>query len=95
MMDTKRIVLLSVLLLMLAVAAMADQAYDYCKSGIEKGDKGNILGALSDFDQAVRLRPDYASAYYNRGLVKKMTGDTDGAIVDLTKAVQLNPADAV
>ncbi len=93
MMGARMLLLLGVFSLMLAGAALADKALDYYQSGIRKYDKGNILGALADFDKAIEMRPNYANAYYGRGVVKKATGDLDGAITDLTKAIQIRPSD--
>jgi tetratricopeptide (TPR) repeat protein len=31
-------------------------------------DKGDLDGALRDFNEAIRLKPDFAEAFYNRGV---------------------------
>lgn len=38
--------------------------------------------ALSDFNQAIRLKPDFKDAYNNRGFAKDMLGDAAGAATD-------------
>ena len=51
-------------------------------------------GAIADYNQAIKLKPDYAEVYYNRGLAKFQSGDNQGAIADFNQAIKLNPDDA-
>ena len=48
-------------------------------------------GAIEDYTQAIRLKPDLAEAYYNRGLAKSDLGDKQGAIADFNEAIRLKP----
>jgi tetratricopeptide (TPR) repeat protein len=57
---------------------------------VEK-DKGDLDGALADFNKAIELNARLAYAYNNRGLVKETKGDLVGALADLTKALELKP----
>ncbi len=57
--------------------------------GILKGKLMNIPGAVSDFSQAITLKPDYAEAYYNRGVAYYQGGQQQQACSDWTKASQL------
>jgi predicted aspartyl protease len=53
--------------------------------------KGDIAGALADFDEAIRrASTDDASVYLNRAGVRQLNSDLDGAIADLSKAIQIN-----
>jgi regulator of sirC expression with transglutaminase-like and TPR domain len=52
-------------------------------------------GAISDFDQAIRLSPKDADAYTNRGAAHIATGDYNRAISDLDQAIRLDPKYAV
>ena len=58
-----------------------------CARGIvrrrdEDEAKGDLEGALQDYDQAIRLKPDHAGAFYNRGLSRLFKGDLEGALQD-------------
>ncbi len=45
--------------------------------------------ALTDFNKALKLKPDFANAYCNRGIVYGKKGDQDKAINDFTNAIRL------
>ena len=67
----------------------------YANRGVEFIHKKNIDDALSDFNQAIKLKPDYAMAYNNRGYAYSAKGDFDRAKADYYKALSLNPSDKV
>ncbi len=46
-------------------------------------------GALQDYNEAIRLKPDYADAFYNRGLARSAKGDAEGALQDHNEAIRL------
>ena len=48
-------------------------------------------GQISDYSEAIRLKPDYAEAYYNRGNAYRDKGDNDHAIADYNEAIRLKP----
>ena len=52
--------------------------------------KGDLDGALADFNRAIELKPAFAVAYSNRSLVKEAKGDLTGALDDADMAVALN-----
>ena len=66
-------------------------AGDYFRSGRAKSDKGDFDGAIADYNEAIRLKPDYAIAWNNRGFVKRRKDDLDGAIADYNEAIRLRP----
>jgi hypothetical protein len=49
-------------------------------------------GAIADFTEAIRRKPDHATAYRSRGLAKRAKNNMDGAKADLAKARQLEEA---
>lgn len=57
--------------------------------GIIKGKSGNIRSAISDFEQAIQIKPDYAEAYYNRGVALYQISDKTAACNDWERAVSL------
>ena len=59
--------------------------------GLAKYNAGDKQGAIADYTEAIRLKPDYAYAYNNRGIAKSDLGDYQGAIADYTEAIRLKP----
>src|SRR5713101_5235801 len=55
---------------------------------------GDNKGAVSDFDQAVQIKPDYAAAYLKRGNARYRLGDQQGGLADYSRAISLAPDDA-
>ena len=62
--------------------------------GNAKLDRGDFNGAIADYDETIRLKPDSASAWNNRGVAKGNTGNHDDAIADYDEAIRLKPDDA-
>ena len=48
--------------------------------GLAKADLEDKQGAMADYSEAIRLKPDFAIAYNDRGNVKSDLGDKQGAI---------------
>ena len=65
------------------------KAGDYYVCGANKYDRGDYEGAITDYTQAIQLKPDYATVYNNRGITKYYLGDKQGAITDCKQAAQL------
>ena len=67
-------------------------AYDaeaFINRGYARWSKGDVEGALQDYNEAIRLKPDYASAFYNRNLARGAKGDAKGALQDYNEAIRL------
>jgi tetratricopeptide (TPR) repeat protein len=62
--------------------ATSKDATKYMNLAGQKYSQGDIDGAISDYDQALRLDPDFARAYNGRGLAKYDEGSLDAAIAD-------------
>jgi tetratricopeptide (TPR) repeat protein len=52
---------------------------------------GRLAGALADYDEAIRLKPDFAAAYDSRGNVHRERGELDKAILDYNMALKIKP----
>src|SRR2546422_6726219 len=70
-------------------------AKKYVKQGIERFGKGDIAGAIVEYDRALTIDPKLAEAYLNRGKAKRAGGDLDGAINDYDIASDLDPQLAI
>lgn len=66
-------------------------ATNWFNSGKNKIELEDLQGAIADFTEAIKLKPDFALAYYARGTVKNVLEDYRGAIDDQTKSISLNP----
>jgi tetratricopeptide (TPR) repeat protein len=60
-------------------------------AGRAKEAKGDLDGALADFNRALTLDPKNSDAYFNRGLLKDNKGDVNGALADLNLAIEFDP----
>ena len=72
----------------------SQSAASYYSDGEAKFSSGDYVGAIADYDAAIRLSPDYVDAYISRGIAKYFLGDYFAAIVDYNAAVRLNPNEA-
>jgi len=76
-----------------------DYAYVYINCGNTKSNLGDKQGAIADYNEAIRLKPNFADPfrlnpnfadpYYNRGLIKKERGEKQEALADFRKASEL------
>ena len=66
-------------------------AETYNFRGSVKFKQGDYVGAISDYAEAIQLKPDYAEAYNNRGLAKHELGEHAAALADYETAIQLKP----
>ena len=75
-----------------AIASMhAVSAEEYLRRGAAYYSRGNFEVAISDFNRAIKIKPDYAEAYLNRGLAEINKEDAKKAFADYDMAIQLNP----
>jgi len=83
-----------ILCIFTAYRADSSSVQNYFNDGRSKAESGDYLGAISDFDEALKLNPTLQNVYYNRGLAKESLGDKKGAILDFSRAIELNENDA-
>jgi len=66
------------------------KALAYYNRGLNKRYLNNLKGAISDYSESIRLRPDYYKAYNNRGYAKLLLEDYSGAILDFDIVIKLD-----
>jgi tetratricopeptide (TPR) repeat protein len=71
------------------VTKVPQTAEDYFERAY-KLDDSNRQGAIEDYTQAIKLKPDFSEAYNNRGLRREESEDYKGAIKDYTEAIRIN-----
>ncbi|AFZ16575.1 tetratricopeptide repeat protein [Allocoleopsis franciscana] len=67
-----------------------DKPNAYFRRGAIRSCAGDYQGALGDFTETIRLKPN-ANNYYNRGVTHYQMGNYQEAIADLTQTLQLKP----
>jgi tetratricopeptide (TPR) repeat protein len=90
----KRLILLAIPTLLILTATVSaqprDSARKHVRRGIERFGKNDIVGAINEYDQAIRIDPKLAEAYFNRGKAKRAGGDLDGAIADYETMAEID-----
>ncbi len=64
-------------------------AHLYYNRGNVYALRNDLVHAMEDYKQAIKLDDRFAAAYYNCGIAKIKTGDVNAGIVDLGKAGEL------
>lgn len=59
--------------------------------GNARKDIGDFEGAIADYNEAIKIKPDHTKAYNNRGIAKKNLGRVKEAIRDYDKSIALKP----
>ena len=63
---------------------------EYYFRGNEKYDSEDYEGAIEDFSESIKLKPD-ANTYLNRGMSKVKIDDSSGAKSDFIRSIEINP----
>ena len=63
----------------------------YLRRGTERFERGDFDGAIADFSEYTRLRPDDAAGWYKRGNAWSYKRNYDKAIADYTEVIRINP----
>jgi tetratricopeptide (TPR) repeat protein len=90
----KAFTLTLVLLLAAATTAPAQTprtAKDYVKRAAARYLKGDLDGAIEDYDKALDSEPRAAEVYVKRGGARRAKGDLNGAIDDFNQAYDIDP----
>lgn len=64
------------------------KAEAYFNRGLNKRYINDFKGAIADYTEAIKLRPDYYKAYNNRGFAKLQIDDYASAITDFTMTIK-------
>ncbi len=82
--------LMTFILLTVIISSCGQTALEYFDNGIEKQNKQNFKGALSDYSKAIELEEAFIEAYYNRALVYLNLEKHKEAMSDLDKVIEIN-----
>lgn len=66
-------------------------AQQYFDRAMEKRKKYDLFGAIEDFTEAIRLKPDFAQAYAFRGFDYSVLRKLDNAIHDYSEVIRIDP----
>ncbi|MEG5063843.1 tetratricopeptide repeat-containing serine protease family protein [Microcoleus sp. B3-A4] len=67
-----------------------NDAKTYYVRGLTRFDKGDLPGAVADFNQAIQTQSDYAEAYFYRALAYSDLKQMPQSIADYSRAIALN-----
>jgi tetratricopeptide (TPR) repeat protein len=73
------------------LASVGHHARVHYDLGLALGQTGRIQEAISEFEQALRIRPDYVQAHANMGIVLAQAGRIQEAISEFEQALRLQP----
>jgi protein O-mannosyl-transferase len=68
-----------------------DNYVAYLNRGTVRQYEGDVVGAFSDYTEAIRRNPDYFHAWYSRATERLTLGDDAGAIADYTATLRIDP----
>ena len=66
-------------------------AIAYTSRGLARYRKGDVDGAIADYELAIQINPGLAEAHLNRGSARYDKGDRDGALADWNRALRIDP----
>ena len=68
-----------------------DAAAAFYNRGMAYRSQGKLDRAISDYDEALRLKPVFADAWNERGVAHRQKGDYARAVADFDEAIRLKP----
>lgn len=66
-----------------------ESASKFFESGVKKEKEKNYLGAIADYQEAVKLNPDFDEAYRNLGDLQYGLGDKKSAIINFKELAKI------
>jgi protein O-mannosyl-transferase len=73
------------------IACTTDNEMAHYNLGFALDQKGNVDGAIAQYEEALQIRPAYGAAHNNLGLALLGRGKVDEAIPHFQRALQLGP----
>jgi tetratricopeptide (TPR) repeat protein len=70
-------------------------ADDYFARASRRYSDGDYKGAITDYNEVIRLDPTNALAFSNRGMAREYAKDPQGALSDYNQAIRLDPNSAL
>jgi tetratricopeptide (TPR) repeat protein len=70
-----------------------EEAIIWLNRGTEKYMTGDMVGAIADYDQALKIKPDYHYAWNGRGNSLDNLGQYEAAIASYDQALKIKPDD--
>ena len=83
----------SAIVMLTKILTEENNAEAYYYRGWDYSKKGQHDQAITDYSQAIKLKPDFVYAYAARGISYKANGQIDPAIADYSQAIRLKPND--
>ena len=71
--------------------SLGEVASAYFYRGNILKDRGDLTGAIADYDQGIFMAPAEPRLFVNRGALRLRIGQIDRAIADLDEAIRLDP----
>jgi len=62
----------------------------YTNRGVVRYEKGDVDGAIDDFNNAIEINPGLAAPYSNRGTARRLKGDLRGALADFDRSLTID-----
>jgi len=63
----------------------------YNNRGTAKYEKGDLVGAIRDYEASMSIRADWEKPWNNRGMARARLGDHLGAVQDFTRSLDIDP----
>lgn len=69
----------------------APKAVDLFNQGLQKMERQDFQGAITDFNESLKIEPNNAETHYFRGLAFDLLEENDKAIEDYSAAIRISP----